>query len=184
MHGSLTKTTSKPSRFERVIDESRDQHGHSLREVTAARPALLVFLRHSGCTFCRETLAALQRDRVRIEASGVSLSLVHMSADADAQALFARYGLDDVPRFSDPSRRLYRAFELRRGTLSQLLGPSIWWRGARAFFSGHSVGPLDGDGFQMPGAFIVHDGRVVRAYRPNTAADSPDYCRLAIGGSQ
>lgn len=69
---------------------------------------------------------------------------------------------------------------LRRGNLAQLLGWSVWVRGARAFFSGHWVGPLESDGPQMPGVFLIRDGQVVRRFLHVTAADRPDYVERNI----
>ena len=92
--------------------------------------------------------------------------------------------LSDVPAVSDPGRRLYRGLGLRRGKLSQLLGWSVLRRGASAFFSGHRAGRLEGDGTQMPGVFLVHEGRVVGRFMHTTAADRPDYvalCRIPNG---
>lgn len=154
--------------------------GPSLAERSQAAPQLVVFLRHLGCTFCRETLADLARVRPHVEAAGVKIVLVHMVADDQAASVFATYGLADVPRLSDPNKQLYRAFELRRGTLAQLFGPHVWLRGIGAgLWQRHGVGWLQGDGFQMPGAFVVHQGRIVRAFRHADAADRPDYCALA-----
>ena len=102
-----------------------------------------------------------------------------MGEDASAAKFFARYGLDDVSRISDPDQTLYRAFGLARGRLGQLFGPTVWWRGVQATLHGHLVGPLAGDGLQMPGAFLVQNGRIIRAFRHETAADRPDYCELA-----
>jgi hypothetical protein len=162
-----------------ALDAFRSNGGATLRELSEVRPLLVVFLRHAGCTFCREALADLQAQRARIEAAGVSLALVHMIDDAEAERFFARYGLADVPRFSDPERALYRAFDLQRGSLWQLLGPPVWWRGAKAFFGGHWVGQLQGDGFQMPGTFVLHKGQIVQAFRNRTSADRPDYTAIA-----
>jgi hypothetical protein len=36
-----------------------------------------------------------------------------------------------------------------------------------------------GDGFQMPGIFLLFHGEVLRSYRHQTAADRPDYVDLA-----
>jgi hypothetical protein len=47
--------------------------------------------------------------------------------------------------------------------------------------AGHGIGPLVGDGFQMPGAFLIRDGRVSAAYRHRHAADRPDCGALACG---
>jgi hypothetical protein len=102
-----------------------------------------------------------------------------MSTEEAGRTFFAKYQLDDLPRFSDPQQQLYRAFELSRGSWWQLLGPLVWWRGAKAFFAGHGIGWLQGDGFQMPGAFVLHRGRVVQAYRHRFASDRPHYLGLA-----
>lgn len=158
----------------------RDQSGATIDALSKDQPVLLVFLRHFGCTFCREALADLRVQRSRIEAAGVRIALVHMSPDAEAVEFFARYSLADVARFSDPGRGLYRRFELRRGGWRELFGFAVWVRGARAVFAdGHGVGMLAGDGFQMPGAFLVLNGQIVQAYRHETAAARPDYCKLA-----
>ncbi len=165
--------------LDRAINFIRSSAGETLAELSAEHPVMVVFLRHAGCTFCREALSDLQSQRSRIEANGTRLALVHMISDEAAASFFAKYGLDDVARFSDPDRKLYQAFELQRGNLGQLLGPSVWWRGAKAFFSGHGVGRLQGDGFQLPGTFIIHHGRIVQSFRNKTAADRPEYAQMA-----
>ena len=50
----------------------------------------------------------------------------------------------------------------------------ILWHAVRAALRGHGIGKLDGDGFQMPGAFVIHCGEVVRSYRHTTASDRPN----------
>lgn len=157
----------------------RDQNNQSLEELSRSQPRLLVFLRHAGCTFCREALADIQKQRSTIEAQGLGIVLISMLEPAEAKGFFAKYGLDDLPRISDPQRQLYAAFELHRGNVWQLLGPHVWWRGAKAFFGGHGLGRLQGDGFQMPGAFVLADGKIVQAFRHRTAADRPDYAAMA-----
>lgn len=157
-----------------------DQNGQSLDALSRQAPHLVVFLRHLGCTFCREALADLSAHRTEIESRGTRIAIVHMSPDAAASQFFAKYNLADVSRISDPDRALYNAFELRRGTLGQLFGWRSFLRGFSAgVLNGHGVGTLMGDGFQMPGAFIVRNGAIVRAFRHRAASDRPDYCELA-----
>lgn len=161
-----------------------DQDGTDLLQSSGERPLFVVFLRHFGCTFCREALGDLRATRRRIEGSGARLVLVHMSSDVEARAFFDRYGLEDVQRVSDPDRVLYRAFALGRGRLRQLFGWSVWKRGWEAgVAAGHGVGWLRGDGFQMPGAFMIWRGRVVSRFVHESAADRPDYIALAEGGA-
>jgi len=170
------------STFPTVMQEFRDQSGTTLWDLTHAQPRLLVFLRHSGCTFCREALSDLQKRRAEIETHGAGLAFVHMMDDADAAPFFAAYGLADVPRFSDHNRALYGAFRLKRGSIAQLLGPKVWLRGMQAsIIKGHGIGRPIGDPFQMPGAFLIEGGNIVKAYRHATAADQPDYVQLAAG---
>lgn len=165
-----------------ALSRATDQHHRSLDSLSREGPVLVVFLRHFGCTFCREALADLAAVRERLAADGVRPVVVHMSDEARAREFLDGYGLADVARISDPERVLYRAFDLRRGGLGQLFGAKVWWRGLRAgLLDGHGVGALDGDGFQMPGAFLVRDGRILRRFAHRSAADRPDYCELAGG---
>ncbi len=162
-----------------LLSETKTTHGSSLYELSQQHPVLLVFLRHSGCTFCREALADLSVGRVGIEKNGTKLVLVHMGTAASFAAFTADYGLGDVPAISDPERRLYRGLGLRRGKLIQLLGWSVWWRGLKSFLAGHRPGALEGDGTQMPGVFLLQQGKVVRRFIHANAADRPDYEALA-----
>jgi len=105
---------------------------------------------------------------------------VHMMPDADAVELFRQYGLEDVPHISDPDRQVYRGFGLGRGSVQQVMGPRVWWRGFKAaMLSGHRPGKPTGDVFQMPGAFLIADGAIIRAFQPETSADRPDFEKLA-----
>jgi hypothetical protein len=163
-----------------ALDALRDNQGRTLGSLADERRTLVVLLRHSGCTFCKETLSDLARQQADIERSGVGLVVVGMTASSQGlQKLAERYGLASAAFVADPDRLLYRALELGRGSFLQLFGPRIWLAGLLAALRGHGVGKLEGDGFQMPGAFVIHRGRVVRAYRHATAADRPDLKELA-----
>jgi len=163
-----------------ALNETRIPTGESLGELSGRSPLLIVFLRHAGCPFCREALDQLQRDRERIEQAGTQIVLVHMTSDEKAAALFQKYGLDDVPRISDPEKTLYETFELKRGAAGQVMGPRVWWQGFKTtVLGGHWPGVPEGDVFQLPGAFVVADGEIIRAFRPENSADHPDYAEFA-----
>jgi hypothetical protein len=89
-----------------------------------------------------------------------------------------RAGFDDVPRVSDPDRTLYHAFGLERGNFGQLFGLRAWLRVVSAAARGHGIGPLAGDGLQMPGVFLVERGLVRRAFRHVYAGERPDYVEM------
>jgi peroxiredoxin len=163
---------------DKLLREARTTTGATVAALSEDRPVLLVFLRHAGCTFCREAMADLAARRGIIEARGTTVVLVHMGAAAEFARFAGEYGLDDLPAVSDPERQLYRALGLRRGRWSQLLGPTVWWRGFQAWKSGHAVGSPAGDVMQMPGTFLVFHGRVIRRFLHTTASDRPDYAGL------
>jgi peroxiredoxin len=161
---------------------TRTSLGVALEDLTRLSPVLLVFLRHWGCTFCREALADLARRRAEIEENGTRLVLVHMGSEEAGRRFFAKHGLDGVASISDPQRALYRAFGLRRGTFGELIGPKVWLRGFQsAVLNRHGLGRLAGDAFQMPGAFLLFHGQVLRSFRHTSASDRPDYLALVTG---
>lgn len=157
------------------------EDGTSLLDLSRRGPHLVVFLRQSGCIFCRESLRELERQRASIEAAGVRIALVHMGMPDEGEALLAPYALDDVAVVSDPLRELYAAFQLSQGSFGQLFGPRVLARTVAAMWRGLSQGPLHGDALQLPGAFVVSHGSILRAYRHAHAADRPDFVALATG---
>ena len=99
--------------------------------------------------------------------------VVHMGSNEQGLQMMDQYQLDDCPVISDPECRIFRAYQLPRGTWRQLFGLRIWIEGFKAaILKGYGFGKLMGDGFQMSGAFVVRDGRVVAAYPSKDAADS------------
>jgi hypothetical protein len=168
-----------PMPRDRLLLKYASQQGFSLYELSALRPTLTVFLRHEGCPFCREALADLSKLRPSIEIRGAGLAFVHMSSEPEAEKFFAGYCLSDVPRFSDPSGGLYRAFALRRAQWLDLLGPRVWKRGlCTALLKGHGLGVPQSDALRMPGVFLLSEGVVVAQHRHASPAEQPDYLSL------
>lgn len=154
--------------------------GNSLQEHTDTAPTMLVFLRHFGCPFCRETLAELQNNRADIEREGTKIILVHLVDDAKAEEITKHYNLEDLPRISDPEKKIYKAFGLSRGNLEQLFGFNVLVRGAiHTVLKLNPPRPFIGDGFQMPGIFVIHKGMVINTFKHTSLADRPDYIELA-----
>jgi peroxiredoxin len=154
------------------------QDGQSLSEATS-RPLFLVFLRHFGCTFCREAVDTISKKRQEIEAGGSRLAFVHLGTEEKAQWFFKPYGLLDAPRFSDPEGPLYQAFGLLRAELGQYLNSESILRMVLAWSRGHFVGLPAGDVQRMPGAFLMDRGEIRKAFRHKLVSDRPDYVALA-----
>ena len=176
-----SQTALDPASAARVLEGAVTQSGKRLLELSADAPVLLVFLRHAGCTFCRETLADLSQYRSRIESSGTRIVIVHMGEPESMESLLTKNALIGLDRIVDAQQELYRTFGLKRGTLRQLFGLTVW---NRAFLGGalarHGIGRLQGDGAQMPGLFLIHQGTIMKRFRHRSVADRPDYAELGV----
>ena len=51
-----------------VLQQYRTESGRTLLELVDESPLLLIFLRHFGCSFCRQTLDDVSKIRDEIEA--------------------------------------------------------------------------------------------------------------------
>jgi peroxiredoxin len=79
----------------------------------------------------------------------------------------------ESPLYVDPELRAYAAAGLKRG-LRSTLGPSVVFRGIRAFREGKRQGATMGDPWQQGGVFIIRPGnRVEFAYVSAEAGDHP-----------
>src|SRR3954451_798152 len=103
-------STATPLTFEEAVRTVRSHDGQTLAELSADHPVLIVFLRHSGCAFCREALSDLQKQRQQIGGRGSWKAVAATVGNEEAGKFFKPYGLGGVPRFTAPQRQLYQAF--------------------------------------------------------------------------
>jgi hypothetical protein len=96
-----------------------------------------------------------------------------MADEEKAKEFFARYGVEDLPRFCDPEKKLYQEFGLETGSFLRVLGPRSFIRGLQAIK--HGIGAPAGDPWQMPGTFLIHKGEILQAFINETVSDKPDY---------
>ena len=160
-----------------IIENAVTQNGDSLLKLSHKGPVLLTFLRHFGCIFCREALHDLADRKEKILQANITLVLVHMSDTNLAEQYFVEYELPWVDHISDPSCELYSSFGLAKGGPSQLLGLKNLIRGFYISMNTKSLPSLRfiGDGFQMPGIFILDKGNIVDRFIHLSAADRPNY---------
>jgi hypothetical protein len=164
-----------------VLREHRTETGRTLLELVDESPVLLIFLRHFGCSFCRQTLDDVSRIRTQIEGQGVRPVFVHLGSPERAKPYFDYYQLSDIERVSDPEASLYAkpVFALpRKNVFSQFLVPSVWAAWFKGAIRKHGIGMIREDADQMPGIFYLRNREIVRAFRYKTIADEPDYLKL------
>lgn len=143
------------------------------------QPIVLVFLRHLGCTFCREQVAMLRRDYGKFAALGAEVVCVAQGDAKTGKAFSLFFDLPFPLLMAGNDLSVFHAYGLGRGTSKQLFGLRSWTRGALALLRGHVNGKIVGDGFQMPGVFVIDTHGVVRdVHYHQDAADNPETKKL------
>ena len=92
----------------------------SLRDQLGEAVTLLVFLRHFGCMFCRETIAEL---RQAAEAPGYPPVVFFFQGTPTEGRAFLRRYWPEARAIADPELFLYESFGVDRGSLLQMFGP-------------------------------------------------------------
>jgi len=159
-----------------ILNELKTNKDRNILTLSDESPVLVIFLRHFGCIYCRASLKELAAKKSFFEAKNVKLVFVHMADDKIADAYFGDHGLPDAEHISDPSTRVYQSFGLGKGNLNQLFGLKNWIRGFEAVSSGTFIELKQvGDGFQMPGVFLIFKKSLEESYVHYYASDRPDY---------
>lgn len=164
-----------------VFRDVRAESGHTLLELMDTSPVLLVFLRHFGCSFCRQALDDVSQAHGALTERGIRPVFVHLGTPERAKPYFDYYSLSHVERISNPDGSFYRnaIFALPRVSLLRVvMQPAVfkgWLQGAMLK---HGIGMMREDASQMPGVFFLRDRAIIRSFRHRTIADRPDYLRL------
>jgi hypothetical protein len=138
------------------------------------RPAVVAFLRHTGCPFAESTMRGLrQAARDAPQLSWVAVS--HARRDATDRWCEAVGGCDGVSVMSDPARAAYAAWGLGRTTLAHFLGARSLRAVARLARAGIRNRHPSGTRWQSAGTFALDAQGVVRwRHLPEHAGDVPD----------
>jgi peroxiredoxin len=164
-----------------VLASVRTESGASLLELVEASPVLLVFLRHFGCSFCRQAISDVADLKEELARRGVRPVFVHLGTLERAKPFFDYYGIGDVERVSDPGATLYRnpVFAISRiHPALTLLQPAVWAGWLKGAIFKHGIGAIKEDGEQMQGIFFLKGPKIVREFRYKTIADEPNYLKL------
>jgi peroxiredoxin len=155
----------------------RTNKGNSLSDLSDQSPVLVVFLRHFGCVFCKESMYDISHKTEKFKQEGIKIVLVHMSDYSTAEGYFKDFKLKDIEHVSDPDCKYYAAFGLVKGSFSQLYGLKTWVRGFEISATKQLLPDSKriGDGLQMPGIFLIRNGAVVESFIHNSVADKPDF---------
>jgi hypothetical protein len=122
---------------------------------------------------CRDHAVQLHRAREEFEVAGATLTLIGQANPRHAAA-FRRKTKIDLPVLADEDRRTYKLAGLKRGSVTQLLGPRSVLSGLKhSARSGQVQGRVIGDVAQLGGAMVIGPGgEVLLERRAQNAGDS------------
>ncbi|NYF52648.1 redoxin domain-containing protein [Tunturiibacter gelidoferens] len=177
----MSADTSSAGEVAQAFASIHTESGASLLELVEASPVLLIFLRHFGCSFCRQAISDVAEIRGELAQRGVRPVFVHLGTPERAKPFFDYYGIGDVERISDQEAKIYQnpVFQLSRiNPWLTLLQPSVWAGWLKGTIFKHGIGTIKEDGEQMQGLFFLKGPKIVRQFRYRTIADEPDYLKL------
>jgi AhpC/TSA antioxidant enzyme len=137
-----------------------DPEGRAVRlgALWADRTAVLVFVRHFGCIFCRQQVAEMVALLDQIRSSGAELYVIGNGTIEDART-FRDEQTAAVSILTDPNRQTYRALQMRSG-LASILAPGVLWRSLKARRAGFHQSRVAGAPFQQGGVLVIAPGGV------------------------
>jgi len=165
-----------PSELYQATFDGLNLRSGTLAEQLAGGLTLLVFLRHFGCPFCKETVIDLKTLSAENPAFP-RVVFVSQCSSHETQEFFAKRW-PEARVICDPEKTLYTALGLRRGSLGQIMGLRVWACSMRALVKGHMMTKPVGDPWLMPGAFLVQGDQIVWAHRFKHQGDRPDWRAL------
>ena len=151
-------------------------NGNALSDLSKDNKVLLVFLRQLNCVFCREGLKDLAKKKDYFTKHNANLVFVHMTDYEIADMYFEKFKLSGYDHISDPGCNLYQDFGLVKGSFNQLFGLQNIIKGFEATMNGTFIALKQiGDGFQMPGVFLIENSQIKSSFIHKFASDKPDY---------
>ncbi len=151
-----------------------DPEGASVRlgSLWADRTAVLVFVRHFGCLFCRQQIAELAPYGDRIRSLGAELVVIGHGTLEETRAFRDEHQLP-FALFTDPGREAYCALGMQRGRRA-ILSPRVAARAATALWRGFRQTHIAGDPLQQGGVVVVRrGGEEIYRFISRDAGDHP-----------
>ncbi|HKP89091.1 MAG TPA: AhpC/TSA family protein [Thermoleophilaceae bacterium] len=145
------------------------------------RPAVVAFLRHTGCPFAEATARAL-REAAGAEPDVAWIAVSHAGTQATARWRDAIGGMRGVSVLVDPDRVHYATWGLGRTSIGHFMGRRSLGDVAHLAREGIRNRHPAGTRWQGAGTFAVDEDGVVRwRHLPEYAGDLPDLAEALRG---
>jgi hypothetical protein len=143
-------------------------------ELEPGRPAVVAFLRHTGCPFAERTMQLLRASAAR-DPAPLWLAISHAPAPQTRAWCAEIGGSGDVRVVADPSRRAYAAWGLGRTSLGHFMGGRSLRAVAALAREGVRNRHPAGTRWQSAGTFALDAGGMISwVHIPSHAGELPD----------
>lgn len=176
-----THPPSDASALEDVVLNDVEGHPVRLGDLWSERPAVLAFLRHFGCVFCRQLAVDIHDHRHEFHEADVELAVIGFGTPEEGREFLATQNVD-LRLLLDPDRKIYELAGAKVGTLGEVIGPLQIWRGLVATIGSRlkqgsiavHQGRIRSHAAQMGGVLVIApDGSVRYAYLSEESGDNP-----------
>ena len=155
-----------------VTKPSSLTHLESCLQRSIEAPMLIFFVRHLGCTFCRQVLKNIAAHQERFSELGIRLGLVHMGPAERAEKMVASCGITGLELIEDKESFLYELLGFQKANLWQAFGLGVIKKAVPALCVEQcGIGHLSGDGFQLGGALYLERGEAMIVHQQSDAGD-------------
>lgn len=165
-----------------LLKQMQTQNKQTVYDLSTEHKVMLVFLRHFGCLFCRETLDDLSKSIQKFNDSGAIIVFIHMSNKEIAEKYFEMYGLKNAYHVSDKESYYYNMFKLGKLSSKQLINLQSFIKGYNTTLTKNNQLEIEleetVDKNQLPGIFIIENGQIINQFIHKEASDKPDYINL------
>lgn len=136
------------------------------------RPAVIVWLRHYGCLFCKQQTKEFRERRHDIEMEDARLVFVGCGDPRYAAAFHEEFAPDCIV-LTDPQGNSYRAIGARQSWF-RTVGPRAFFKSARAWSKGFRQTSAHGHVGQQGGVLVIRPGNIIEyRYISSFAGDHP-----------
>jgi hypothetical protein len=148
---------------------------HTLGELCDSKMTLLVFFRHLACIACRDHLHQLTQNAEQFAQRSCQV-LIITQAQPPLLASFLKQYPQLFRFFGDPTRTLYRAFELEQVSWWKFCHPRVIWGYCKILVRGKKLYTPTGseEMRQLGGDFLVDSqGEIVQRYTSHDPTERP-----------
>jgi thioredoxin-dependent peroxiredoxin len=140
--------------------------------------AVVIFLRYYGCPVCQMEMVKIKQEINLVRQKGVHVFVALQSAPETIVPLIKR---DDFPFtiICDPEGKVFKCYGVEAGGIIKYLHPAGLIAAIKAIGRGFRHGKFEGKETQLPAAFAITAGKVVRyAHYGENIGDTPSLTEM------